>query len=1087
MGKPCPPRDALASSQPRPPNFAVCEPTERPTLELSEQRDALVCAIRRGSLAGVLAMAGVVALTLGVVWQARQAQRQTQRADAEAAGAEAARREADAQLWNARLSEAHALRITGGAGARERSAAIVTDLTRTPGLTEAQRLALRTEVIAQAALLDLAAPQHFLNGEYDGSASAGRGVQRWREAPVELRSLSDGRPLVHLPGPARNGFTRFSPQGTYAATTFETQPVALRVWRAADATVVCSNTVPAGSLHGGGLIEFSPDERWLAAGTEAGLEIWSLPEGRLLRQAGRAQACAFSPGGRWLARAVDDWLEIEATQTGSVWLRHRLPLSAHLLTWRPQGNVLGAAADGAVALVELPAEGETEPVEIRMTTGHGSLVTYAEFTPDGSALVTTSWDGFTLFWDALTRRKLLSETRQLVTDLGGVNPSALVIRPYPSRTAITRLWQREGFRIVAGTTPRQDPPVGVTPCPKGRWLAVESVRGTSVFDPVTGREVARMPGVSPEFSASGDSLWTCEGDRVMRFRVAKAGAQVWDRAGDIFVRTPPGTRANSVSLSTDGRVLVVCAADEAVLLLDASTGVELRRVAVPAHYARLATDGETVVTQFHNGPAHLARSGDSNSVTYLGQHLNARFDPTGRWLGVATEQILAFFERQPTNHYARRYQVPLEGGAGAPATFTFAPGGELAAVVFNRFDVRLYEPASGRVLAVLSAPYPAQITGVRGLAFSADGHELFAAKQDGEVVAWHLPTLRALLIRLGLDWASPVERDVVTATAVRSTATGGGLWASMAVGAGTAALLAGVVVFALQRRMLTAYERAAALAEVRQKRLNETQLALAQSQKLEALGTLAAGVAHDFNNLLSVIRMSNHFVAKVAPPDPTVRENLEAIEQAVVRGRDLVRSMLGYVRRTDDEAGVFTVARVVGDTMGMLSRQFLSGLTLSLELDPRCPPVRGSAARLEQVLLNLVINAAEAMQGRGNLTVTSREVVDAPTGVLAPATAGPAVELIVRDSGPGITREHLPRVFDPFFTTKQSSARPGTGLGLSVVYTLAKQSGWGLAVESQPGAGTVFHVYLPIQESDGHDTERPGLERATGRGKPTCG
>jgi signal transduction histidine kinase len=765
---------------------------------------------------------------------------------------------------------------------------------------------------------------------------------------------------------------------------------------------------------------------------------------------------------------VGNWLEIEVTQTGAVWLRHRLPLIPRQLAWRPQGNLLGAAAeDGAVALVELPPEGEPEPVAIRPTAGHSSLVTFADFTPDGAALVTTSWDGFTVFWDVLTRRKLLSESRQLVTGIGGEPPRALVFKPYPSRTAVARLWQREGFRVVAATDPGQGPPVGVSVSPDGRWLAVESAGGVTVFDPVTGRELARLPGVSPEFSAAGDRLWTCEGDRVLRFRALGSGARAFDTEGEIFFRTPAGTRANSVSLSPDGETLVVCAADDAVLLLDAATGGVRRELLVLAHYARLAADGKTLVTQFHNGPAHLARLENTNSIAHLGQHLNARFDATGRWLGLATEQMLGLFERNETNWFSRRHQVPLEGGAGAPATFTFSPDGQLAAVVFNRFDVRLYEPASGRVLAVLTAPAPAQIAGVRGLTFSADGTELFAAKQDGEIVAWHLPTLRTMLARMGLDWASPADEAATAAMPAGGGAKRGRVWAPVAVAAGTVALLAGVVVFALQRRMLSAYERAATLAEARQRSLIETQLALAQSQKLEALGTLAAGVAHDFNNLLSVIRMSNHFVAKAAPPDPVTRGNLEAIEQAVARGRDLVRSMLGYVRRADDDTGAFSVARVVGDTMGMLSRQFLSGLTLSLELDPRCPPVRGSAARLEQILLNLVVNAAEAMQGQGRLTVSARLLERSAGGVLSPATAGPAVELSVRDSGPGIAEGHLPRVFDPFFTTKQGGAQPGTGLGLSVVYTLAKQSGWGLRVESRPGEGAVFHVYLPIQEGKG--------------------
>jgi signal transduction histidine kinase len=150
--------------------------------------------------------------------------------------------------------------------------------------------------------------------------------------------------------------------------------------------------------------------------------------------------------------------------------------------------------------------------------------------------------------------------------------------------------------------------------------------------------------------------------------------------------------------------------------------------------------------------------------------------------------------------------------------------------------------------------------------------------------------------------------------------------------------------------------------------------------------------------------------------------------------------------------------------MGMLSRQFLSGLTVSLELDPTCPAVRGSGAQLEQVLLNLVVNAAEAMSGRGRLTVSARPVSHAADLALAPAGARAYVELAVRDSGPGMAPEHLARIFEPFFTTKAGRTQPGTGLGLSVVDTIARQSGWGLGVRSQPGEGAEFVVLLPASE-----------------------
>jgi signal transduction histidine kinase len=154
--------------------------------------------------------------------------------------------------------------------------------------------------------------------------------------------------------------------------------------------------------------------------------------------------------------------------------------------------------------------------------------------------------------------------------------------------------------------------------------------------------------------------------------------------------------------------------------------------------------------------------------------------------------------------------------------------------------------------------------------------------------------------------------------------------------------------------------------------------------------------------------------------------------------------------------------------VALLSRQFLSGLTLNLQLDPSCPPVYGSRARLEQALLNLLVNASEAMNGSGVLTLTARKVeASAPPwpGVLQPRAASACVELSVSDTGPGIAPEVLPRVFEPFFTTKNVGTQRGTGLGLSLVYAIAQQDGWGLDLQSAPDRGTTFTLLLPASQT----------------------
>jgi signal transduction histidine kinase len=154
----------------------------------------------------------------------------------------------------------------------------------------------------------------------------------------------------------------------------------------------------------------------------------------------------------------------------------------------------------------------------------------------------------------------------------------------------------------------------------------------------------------------------------------------------------------------------------------------------------------------------------------------------------------------------------------------------------------------------------------------------------------------------------------------------------------------------------------------------------------------------------------------------------------------------------------------VETTLSLLSKQFLSGIQLSLELSPEAQAVALRQGRLEQILLNLVINASEAMQGRGQLKICTHLRSEALNGfpVLRPRAAPRYVELTVRDSGPGIPADLVERIFDPFFTTKRSSSTVGTGLGLSLVYSIAEQGGLGLSVESVPGSGATFSVWIPV-------------------------
>ena len=220
-----------------------------------------------------------------------------------------------------------------------------------------------------------------------------------------------------------------------------------------------------------------------------------------------------------------------------------------------------------------------------------------------------------------------------------------------------------------------------------------------------------------------------------------------------------------------------------------------------------------------------------------------------------------------------------------------------------------------------------------------------------------------------------------------------------------------------------------------------------------------------FNNLLSVIRLSNDFIGRGVKGDPNLVEETEAIESAVQQGKTVVESMLGYSRSQSDEPRPCRVPEVVEETLGLLTQQFLSGTRLTMELDRDTPPVVLSRGRLVQIILNLIVNASEAMNGSGRLAIAVSTLDSLPNGsfVLVPLVAPAYVEIAIADSGPGIPPDVLPRIFEPFFTTKNAGTTRGTGLGLSMVYAAAQADRLGIAVETSVGNGTTFRILIPVE------------------------
>jgi PAS domain S-box-containing protein len=247
--------------------------------------------------------------------------------------------------------------------------------------------------------------------------------------------------------------------------------------------------------------------------------------------------------------------------------------------------------------------------------------------------------------------------------------------------------------------------------------------------------------------------------------------------------------------------------------------------------------------------------------------------------------------------------------------------------------------------------------------------------------------------------------------------------------------------------------------DVTERRALEEQLR--QSQKLEAIGRLAGGVAHDFNNILmSIMGAADLLLMELGPHDPARGEATE-VKQSVLRGAALTRQLLAFSRRQASRPRLFALSEVVGGMESMLRR--LIGPEIEFDIDSTGEPVAVMAdpAQIEQVILNLVINARDAMPRGGRLTLRVETLTVGETAALAHVEGHPGryARLSVADTGTGIDDATRARLFEPFFTTKEQGK--GTGLGLSIVYGIVRQSGGYITVVSEPGRGATFMIYLP--------------------------
>ena len=250
------------------------------------------------------------------------------------------------------------------------------------------------------------------------------------------------------------------------------------------------------------------------------------------------------------------------------------------------------------------------------------------------------------------------------------------------------------------------------------------------------------------------------------------------------------------------------------------------------------------------------------------------------------------------------------------------------------------------------------------------------------------------------------------------------------------------------------------LVRERTRELEEREAALRRAEKLEAIGKLTGGVAHDFNNLLQVVDAHLHFLRRAVPGNPEAEQRLEAASEAVERGAELTSQLLSFARRQPLEPRVVDPGRLLEEMGGMIRRTVDESIEIETTVEEDLWNTVVDPHRLENVLLNLVVNARDAMEGEGRLTIEleNRRLDDSYAKTRADVTPGRYVCLAISDTGRGMSDEERERAFEPFFTTK---GEEGTGLGLSMAYGFAKQSDGHIALYSEPGEGTTVRLYLP--------------------------
>jgi signal transduction histidine kinase len=1040
------------------------EPPKLSDAELQRQRKSIHHGLVRANSAALIIIGVVVALALVAILQAYRAETERHRA-------ELAERDARKKLQGSYFEQAKAIRLSGLAqrrfqGLEAITAAAKIQRTLEPGAEENARRELRNEAIATLALAGLKVHREWrivANWVFD--ADLERYAVCRPDNSVEVRRTDDDGLVSTITldhRPVR--YPAFALSGHGLLLRFERGGVQLWDIGSPKASLRAEWDGPRGVLAG---VDLSPAGTLMALDSDSGnLKLIDLEANRELARLNlkeRPQNFCLHPRDALIAAHFGNELEVWNWQTGRRLYHRTFSVTLTSMAWRPDGKLL---AVGGVDQQIYVCSQRLDPV--RVLQGHEALVTRVFFNPQGDWLLSTAFDGTTRVWDPLAGRQVLVSRDGYGSAFSRDGRRLAFERP---KVAVG-FWDVNpgvGFR----TYPLADLGEvmhGVDFSPDGRLMAASGSEGFWLWSLQTDQEIAFQSlteAQSIAFHPRGDALVTCSREGLFAWPVESDPASA--RAPRIGQRRrldlPAGSNPEHAVFSDDGQQLVVDGGDVFVYVLDWPTGRLRTRIQphIRPHSVAISPDKKWLATgTWHSDGTQIWEAQSGNLVTNLaGRSAEVAFSRDGDRLLVGTSDeytLRAVGTWRPVQRLERDTIGELTG------PISFSRDGSLLALAPTHRTARLVDPVSLREITTLTAP---QTHLVRALSFNADGSRLAVATSAGAVQVWDLRALHTALTALGLDWqvesSSPASRAALAGLAEapgRSEFTG--LLTLTASGAVVLALLLALFVLRWHRGLSREYFFLEHLAEERNRKLELVQGELFHGQKMRALGTLAAGIAHDFNNLLSVIRMANKLTGRSVSDNPDVQENVQLVEKAVAQGKQVVNSMLGYSRTRSDRQGPFSVADMVESDVALLSKQFLGRVALTLELDRSAPPVSCAQGRLEQILLNLVVNASEAMKGDGKLLIAVRPRADLDAVyALRPRPAPRYVQLIVADSGPGIPPEILPRIFEPFFSTKDAGTTRGTGLGLSMVYTLAQQDGLGISAESAPGKGAAFRITIP--------------------------